>query len=66
VTDLAALLQRVIAEHADRINAAAEKYPDEPIEVELHWHPSRRKVETVVRASDRLAPFTLGKDAHGT
>jgi hypothetical protein len=57
--DLAALLQRVIAEHADRINAAAESSPDVPIEVVLSWHPKVRSIETVVRPSDRLRPFKV-------
>lgn len=57
--DLAELFQRVIEEHRARINAAAEKYPGEPIQIQLDYHPQMKKVETVIRPSDRPKPFRI-------
>lgn len=56
---LAALLMRVIECNQERINTAAELYPDEPIAVTLHWHPKYGKVEPSITVSDRLPPFKV-------
>ncbi len=55
--DLASILHAVIAEHADRINAAAAKFPDEPLAVRLDYHPRMGKVDLLITANDRPKPF---------
>jgi len=59
--DLASLLICVLEQNRARINAAAERF-DGPIALELSWHPTMRKVEAVIRPSDRLPPFRVGGD----
>lgn len=57
MVDLAALYIAAIEANRERINAAAARWPDEPIELSLHWHPEMGKVDPILRPSDRLPSY---------
>lgn len=61
--DLAAVLLAAIEANRERINAAADRHAEQPVEVQFHWHPQMGKVETVIRPSDRLPTFRIDRAA---
>lgn len=64
-TLLSGILSDVIREHEQRINDLAERYPDQPLEIVLNWHPQMAKVDVVVRVVDHLPPYRVERQRPG-
>jgi hypothetical protein len=55
--ELAEILTQAIADSSALINRTAERWPDRPIQLELHWMPQMGKLDLVIKTVDHLPTF---------